>query len=97
MIEIILDKSFIHDFGDIHSEEGRTIDKILLNENNIFIINSSLLEYIEENIDNTFQQKWEDYLTYLSDNNHFNSSKLDTLDSDMLFNEEPKKFVLDDW
>ncbi len=92
MIEIILDKSFIDDFGDIHSKEGRIIDKILLNENNIFIINSSLLEYIEENIDNTFQQKWEDYLTYLSDNNHFNSSKLDTLDSDMLFNEEPKKF-----
>jgi len=90
MVEIILDKSFIYNFGDINSKEGRTIDKIFLNENNTFIINSSLLEYIEENIDITFLQKWEDYFTYLSDNNKLESSKNDTLDTDVIFKEETK-------
>lgn len=92
MIEVILDKTFINNFGDITSDRGRSIDKILLNENNIFIINASLLKYIEEHININYKDKWENYFTYLSDNNHLISSNTDTLDSNIIFNEAPKQY-----
>jgi hypothetical protein len=92
MIEVILNKSFISDFGDINLELGRLIDKILLNENNIFIINSSLMEYIENNISDNVRYKWESYFTYLSDNSKLNTSANNTLDTNAIFAETPKQF-----
>jgi hypothetical protein len=89
MIEVILDKTFINNFGDITSDIGRSIDKILLNENNVFIINTSLLEYVEEHINIDYKDKWESYFTYLSDNNHLISSNTNTLNSDIIFDEAP--------
>ena len=79
MIEVIFDKTFINNFGDITSDIGRSIDKILLNENNVFIINTSLLKYVEEHINIDYKDKWESYFTYLSDNNHLISSNTNTL------------------
>lgn len=92
MIEVILDKSFISDFGDIGLEVGRLIDKILLNKNNIFVINSLLIAYIEENINKNVTYKWEDYFTYLSDNNKLKTSHSNTLDTNIIFNEPQRQF-----
>lgn len=92
MIEVILDKSLVEDFGDIHSSEGRVIDKILLNENNVFIVNQTFLDYFEQNIKDVFKQKWEDYFVYLSDNKKLESSINNTLDTSIIFNEYTKKF-----
>lgn len=92
MIEVILDKSFIHDFGDINSKLGRHIEKILLNENNIFIINELLIEYIDCNINDNARYKWESYFTYLSDSKKFKTSKKNSLDTNTIFSEMPKQF-----
>jgi len=92
MIEVILNKSFIYDFGDINLELGRLIDKILLNKNNVFIINSSLMEYIDDNISDNVRYKWEDYFTYLSDNNKFKTSVNNTLETNTIFVETQNQF-----
>jgi len=92
MIEVILDKSFINDFGNINSELGRLIEKILLNENNVFIVNDELFTYIENTIDGNIKFKWEDYFTYLSDNNKIKVSQNNTLDTKIIFNEGQKEF-----
>ncbi len=90
MIEIILDKSFIHDYGDIKSKIGLKLEKIFLNEKNTFIINQSLLKYIDENIQDEFIEKWRGIFTHLSDNNQLKSSKNNTLNVDNIFKELPK-------
>lgn len=95
MIEVILDKSLIYDFGDITVPEGRLIEKILLNDENIFIINSLLLDYFDKNVGKHLE-KWKNCFTYLSDNNKLKPSINNTLDTNIIFGEAYKvsDFVL---
>lgn len=85
MLEIILDKSFISDFAK-YSKEGINIEKILLNDNNTFIISTALIDYIEDNLSGEVFNRWEDLFKYLSDNNKLKSiSNCNTLNTDNIY------------
>ena len=85
MIEIIIDKNFIDDFGK-YSNEGRNIEKIFLNEKNIFIISGCLLIYIEDNLEGKNLVRWKELFQFLSDNNKLKSLPgQNTLDVDSIY------------
>lgn len=92
MVEVILDKSIIHDYGDIHNHVHRKLIQIFYNENHIFILNRQVIQYFNQNVSNDHKEQWELLFTYLSDNNKFFSSQTDTLNSEDIFLENPKKY-----
>jgi len=92
MIEVILDKSIIHDYGNIYNKTHRILTNILQNENHVFIINQELIKYFEENVQSSYLDSWKTLFTYLSDTNQFISSQTNTLDSESIFLENLKKY-----
>lgn len=85
MLEIILDKTVIDDFGSF-SMQGRILEKILLNDNNLFIISKKLLIYIEEKLSGAILERWENLFLYLHDNNKLKSiQNYDTLNVDEIY------------
>ena len=85
MIELILDKSIIDDLMKL-SSSGKKLQRILLNERNIFVISNSLLNYIEENIEKEHLIKWTDLFQHLHDEGKFKSIKgKDTLNVDDIY------------
>lgn len=87
MIEIILDKSFIEDFGFPISGNSIILNKMFVNENNIFVFNQELIKYIEENILDEYKEYWKNLFVKLSDDSKINSSQNNTLDTDIIYDE----------
>lgn len=86
MLDVILDKSFIDNFGNYNSREGRELEKILLNENNRFIISTSLLDFIEGNPSYEKINKWKHIFTFLSDTGKvYSIENCDTLNVDVIY------------
>lgn len=88
MLNVILDKSFIHDFGFPICNKSKIIINILLNVKNICIISRELLDYIEDNIKSEFKEYWNNILIELSDKGKLKSSYKNTLDTDDIYNND---------
>lgn len=92
MIEIVLEKSFIDEFGIVGSPYAKLLDRIFLVEKNLFILTNELIQYIEDHASTMQLSKWSNLFTSLSDSKQIRFAINDTLDTDIVFNETPKEY-----
>lgn len=92
MIEIIIDKTILDDFGKKGLASSKLLDRIFTTDKNLFVLTKQLNEFIESNADEIQLAKWMDLFTTLSDNNKILKANNDTLDSRTIFNEPPKRY-----
>lgn len=92
MIEIILEKSILNEFGIIGSRSSKLLDRIFLVESNFFILSNELVTYIETYATEPQKHKWFDLFTMLNDNKQIAFANNNTLNTDDIFKESPKKY-----
>jgi hypothetical protein len=92
MIEIILEKSILDVFGIVGFKQSKLLDRIFLVEKNLFVLSKELVDYIENNATEPQKHKWFDLYTMLNDNKQIAYAKNNTLNTDMIFTELPKKY-----
>lgn len=90
MIEIVLEKSFFDEFGIVGSPYAKLLDRIFLVEKNLFILTKELHQYIEDHASEIQLLRWSCLFTSLSDSKQIRYAVNNTLDTDIVFNEEPK-------